>query len=306
MATLIDDDLTPEEEAPEAVKPEDEAAEADQADDDGGDVEEKQEADHEAEGGEDEAEYDDDEEDGSFLLTIDGEPLDVDDDDDGDSTVIRKMRKKLREAERKAREMERQLEANAAGGMPTQLGPRPTLADHDYDEDAHAEAVTEWALQKAKADAQEAEARERNERMNQQFEAKKAAYEVNKAKMNAPDYDSAEDAIKARFTETAQGVLLAAAKKPEMVVYALGKSPELAKALAELQHDPIAMAAEIGRLESRIGQKRRRPSTRPETRVRGGASTGESKDARAFAADLDNPSGDMTQALKRLKQMRAG
>ena len=178
----------------------------------------------------------------------------------------------------------------------------PLLEEYDYDAEAHAEAVAAYVKRKADADAEKAEAEARNKRMNDEFQAKQAAYEVNKGKLAAPDFDEAENAVKATFTPTAQGVVLSAAKEPEKVVYAIGKSPALAKALADLQHDPIAMAAEIGRIEGRITGKPRKPRTKPEAVPRGGASTGQSADSRHFAADLENPTGDLTAAYKRLRK----
>ena len=268
---------------------------------------EANEADEDSEQGNDEE--------GQIVLEIDGKAVDEGDDDDpdlaeteDDTPVIRKMRQRLREAKRRERELTRQMEQAAqAETPPPDVGERPTLDQFDYDEDAHAEAVMEWLGRKMQADQKAAEERERAERLNKAFEAKKAAYEVNKARLNAPDFDSAEAAIKSTFTPTAQGVMLAAAKEPERVVYALGKSVALREALAKVQDDPIAMAAEIGRMESRIQLKPRKPATQPERRVQGSASTGKSAVSRDFERALETNNGDMTDALKIYRQKaRAG
>ena len=263
------------------------------------------EQDHEAESERQDGEQGDDEE-GQIVLTIDGEPVEDDDDDpdlaetEDDTPVIRKMRQRLKDAKRREREMQRKIEEAANASQPPQeVGERPTLDQFDYDEDAYAEALASYLDRKKEADQKQAAEQERAKRLEDAFQAKKAAYEVNKAKLNAPDFDSAEEAIKATFTATAQGVMLAAAKEPERVVYALGKSPALAKRLAELQDDPIAMAAEIGRLESRIQLQPRKPSTKPERRVKGSAATGSSVAVKDFERALQ--SNDMTEALRMYK-----
>jgi len=257
-----------------------------------------------------------DEEEGQIVLEIDGEAVDAQDDDDdpdlveteADTPVIRKMRQRLREAKRRERELTRQMEQAAqAETPPPEVGERPTLEQWGYDEDAYSEALAEYLDRKKQADQKAAEERERAERLNKRFEKKKAAYEVNKAKLNAPDFENAEAAIKSTFTPTAQGVMLAAAKEPERVVYALGKSEALRKALADVQDDPIAMAAEIGRMESRIQLKPRKPATKPERRVKGSASTGKSTVSRDFDRALETNNGDLTAALEMYRQQaRAG
>lgn len=269
---------------------------------------------HEAESEGQDGEQGDDEE-GQIVLTIDGEPVEDEEDDDpdlaeteDDTPVIRKMRQRLKDAKRREREMQRKIEEAAKAAQPPQeVGERPTLDQFDYDEDAYAEALASYLDRKKEADQKHAAEQERAKRLEDAFQAKKAAYEVDKAKLNAPDFDSAEEAVRATFTATAQGVMLAAAKEPERVVYALGKSPALAKRLAELQDDPIAMAAEIGRLESRIQLQPRKPSTKPERRVKGSASTGKPVAAKDFERALESNNGDMNAAFNLYKQRaRAG
>lgn len=300
----VDDDLDTAETETEATdETENEEGENEVAEDEGdGDAEDGQEGDGEEES--------DDE--GQIVLEIDGEAVDDDDDDpdlvdaEDDSATIRKMRARLRDEKRRNRELARQME-QATQSEQQELGERPTLDQFDYDEEAYAEALASYLDRKKEADQKAAAEQERAERLNKAFEAKKAAYEVNKAKLNAPDFENAEAAIKDTFTPVAQGVMLSAAKEPERVVYALGKSPALREALAKLQDDPIAMAAEIGRMESRIQLKPRKPATKPERRVKGSASTGKTPAARDFERALESNNGDMTAAFNLYKQRaRAG
>lgn len=305
MARLIDE--TGNEIDLEALDPTEKETETnDEIEDEGQEPEEGHEAESEGQDGE---QGDDDE--GEIVLTIDGEPVEDEEDDDpdlaeteDDTPTIRKMRERLKDAKRRERDLKRQVEEAAKAAEPPQeVGERPTLDQFDYDEDAYSEALASYLDRKKEADQKQAAERERVERMEKEWQEKRAAYEVNKGKLNAPDYESAENAFAAMFTPTAQGIMLDVAKEPERMIYALGKSPALAKRLAELQEYPARMAAEIGRLESRIQLKPRKPSTKPERRVKGSASTGKPVAAKDFERALE--SNDMDAAFK-LYKARSG
>lgn len=302
MARLLDeyedDETQPEQEAEEvadeieAEKPEEDGEESDDASD------ETQ--------AEDEGEGDDED----FVLVIDGETVGDDsddaDEDEADSSTIRKMRAKLREAAREKAELERQLrDAAAPQQAEDELGERPTLEAVDYDEERYAEQMASYLDRKKKADEKQAAEREKADRLEKAYQAKVASYEAGKKTLKAPDFDASEEAVKAAFSPIAQGVILSASKEPEKVVYALGKHGEIAKQLAALQDDPIALAAEIGRFEGRIGLQPRKPKTKPEARVKGSASTGKAGATKSLERAIDNDTGDLTAALK-LYRARSG
>lgn len=299
MARLIDDAGNPID--VDTDEPETEAeAVAPEADDDAPETPEQDEAEADDET---EAEGEGEEDDGGELIvSIDGEAMD-DEDDEGEepSTVIRTMRKKLRESERRIKDLERQ-QAAAASDTQEDIGPRPTLESAGFDEDRFSDELATWIDRKRQQDQKRREHEEKQKRHNEAWQQKLAVYEVNKGKMAAPDFDEAENAVKAMFNPTAQGVLIAAAQEPEKVVYALGKSPAAASKLAALQDDPIAFAAEIARLEARVKFTPRKPQTKPEPKVRGGAPTGKTADARRFERLIEQD--DMTAALKVYKDKK--
>lgn len=293
MARIIDDvendDPIIETEAEKAVAPpiDDEADEletpAAEAEDDG-----------------DEPGPEDDEDEGGVVLTIDGETVDDDDDDIPDdaepSAVIKEMRRKLKERTRRVKELERQQANVASEVQAEEVGPRPTLESADYDEDRYAEELASWFEKKRQADDRVKAAEEKQQKIVQRFEQKRAAYDVERGKLGVPDFDQSEEAIKSAFNATGQGVILAASKEPAKVIYALSRSPETIKALAELADDPVVLSAEIARFESRIKLSPRKPSTEPERRVRGGGSL--DSPGKRDADRLLNPrNDDMTAAL---------
>jgi hypothetical protein len=243
----------------------------------------------------------DDEDEGGVVLTIDGETVDDDDDDDisddaEPSAVIKEMRRKLKDRTRRVKELERQQASVASEVQAEEVGPRPTLEDAEYDEDRYAEELASWFEKKRQADDRVAEAEAKQQKIVQRFEQKRAAYDVEKGKLGVPDFDRSEEAIKSAFNATGQGVILAASKEPAKVIYALSRSPETIKTLVELADDPLMLAAEVARFESRIKLAPRKPATEPERRIRGGGSF-DSPERRKADRLLTPSDNDMTGAL---------
>lgn len=241
-----------------------------------------------------------DDEDGGFVLTIDGKPVDDDGDDIAEdaepSVVIKEMRRELKERTRRIKELEQQQATVASEIQAEEVGPRPTLEGAEYDEDRYAEELASWFEKKRQADDRVKAAEEKQQKIVQRFEQKRAAYDVEKGKLGVPDFERSEETIKSAFDATGQGVILAVAKEPAKVIYALSRSPEAMKGLVELADDPLMLAAEVVRFESRINLKPRKPSTEPEKRIRGGGSL--DRPGQRDADRLLHPTdGNMTAAL---------
>lgn len=256
----------------------------------------------------DETETDEDDEEGGVVLTIDGETVGDDEDEDiaegADTTsTIREMRRELKARKRRIKELEQKQASVASAPQADELGPRPTLEDAEYDEDRYAEELASWFDKKRQADDRVKEAEAKQQKIVQRFEQKRAAYDVEKAKLGVPDFEQSEETVKSAFNATGQGVILAVSKEPAKVIYALSRSPETMKQLLELADDPLLLAAEVVRFESRIKLSPRKPSTEPERRVRGGGSL--DNPAKRDADRLLNPSdNDMTGALAAYRKAR--
>lgn len=196
-----------------------------------------------------------------------------------ETPLIRDIRAAHREALKQRKDAERERDELRAQLKPVEqaapeIGARPKLADFDYDEDAHEAAVEKWYGQKRAREAFEAKQQATQEDMAKQqqqvvadYQAKVAALPVDKAK-----YQAAESEVVASLSPMQQAVLL---KSPvaERVVMAIGNSPTHLEKLAKL-NDPIALAMEIGRLETQLTTTKQKKSAPPPDRPMTGAGAG--------------------------------
>jgi hypothetical protein len=174
------------------------------------------------------------------------------------------MRQKLREKERRIAELER-------GTQPAkiELGPKPTLESCDYDEDAFEAKLTDWHAQKAKVQAQEAEAEAAAEQQRAKWEARAEAFKADKATLGVSNFDEAEAEVFSVLPNDVQALILLS-EKPAALVVALHRSPAKLEQLSKL--DLASAAMQLGRWERDIKvMKRKAPA--PDRPLRGKAGT---------------------------------
>jgi hypothetical protein len=182
---------------------------------------------------------------------------------------VRELRKTNRELQRQNRELQTKLQSTTlTETKPVTLGPKPKLEDHDYDADKFEEALASWFERKRQAD--EAQARQEAEVMNQQkaWQAKLDGYGKAKAELRVKDFDDAEAVAQELFNVTQQGVMLQGADNPALVVYALGKNPKKAQELAAIK-DPVKFAFAVAKLEKDLKVTNRKAAPPPERIVSG-------------------------------------
>jgi len=233
--------------------------------------------------------------------------------DDGAPEWVKNVRRENRELKKKLKA----LEAGdvSAPGLPA-LPEKPTLESCDYDADAFEGKLADWYDKKRAHDAAMAEQQSLQERAAQRWEAKLTTYEAGKEKLGAQDFDEAEATVAEIFAkpfpgimanDVRMGIIKQGAKDPTTLVYALGRNPEKAKALAEID-DPVEFAFELGRMESSMKIVRGGSKPAPEKRI-GSAAPG-------VAGAIDNTlerlreeaakTGDFTKVMAYKRQMRAG
>ena len=183
---------------------------------------------------------------------------------EGDSSVIRELRKANREQQKRIAELER--------AKPSQElkhpGPEPELGDeHGWDEDRWKEDWKRWNSEVQAFEKQQAEAKKRKEAEAKQWEGRVAAFEADKAKLGVSDFDDAEAEVQAVLPPTHLAVLLRT-KKPAALVYALARSPARLKELSELE--PLEAAMALGKLEDKLKMGTRK-APQPDRPVRGNA-----------------------------------
>jgi len=186
-----------------------------------------------------------------------------------ESSVIRDLRKRLREA---------QAARTPEAPKPVEVGPKPVLADLDYDEDKFEAELLAWNERKAQAEAQAKAANSDAEAHRAAFSEDLANYEREKAALKVRDYDSASELVEAAFSPIQQAIVIQAAQSPAKLVYALGKHPARLEALAAITN-PVKLAAAVAKLEGsmKVTTRERKPAAADEP-VRGSASIAKERD----------------------------
>lgn len=233
------------------------------------------------------------------VISFDGDDAD-DADKPGDSSVIRRLRQELRESKRRAAELER---TNTKPKV--EVGPKPTLAECGFDEEAYDAALEAWRDKKAAAEAEDAKAEEEVRRANESWERDLSAYNVRKASIGIPDFSEAEEAVKTALNPMQQAVIVKAASDPAALVAALGKSEAKLAELAKFE-DPIKMAAAVARMEGAVKVIKRKKAPAVDRPASGSASMpgGADKKLEKLEKEADR-TGDRTNLIRYRRSLDA-
>jgi len=218
---------------------------------------------------------------------------------------VRELRKTNRELQRQNRELQGKLQTTQTETKPVVLGKKPSLEDYDYDAEKFEEAHARWFERKLQAD--EAQARQEAEVMNQQkaWKAKLDNYGKAKAELRVKDFEDAEAVAQELFNVTQQGVMLQGADNPALVVYALGKNPKKAKELSDIK-DPVKFAFAVAKLEKELKVTNRRAAPPPERIVTGTGRVSGAVDStlERLRAEAEK-TGNMTKVIQYKAQRRS-
>lgn len=264
------------------------------------------------EANQDESNQSDDEtsEDEEFVITVgDEEPEPFDDDDFSGKpapTWVKDLRKKEREARKRIKELEAQVQQAKPAEKPIEVGPKPKLADFDYDEDQFETAVEQWHERKRQVEQQQAAKQAEEEKAKQAWQAKMQSYEERRQNVASKvrDFEEVEEAAKDKLTATQQGILIYAAENPELILYHLGKNPKKAQELSEIT-DPIQFAFAAAKLDSQMKIQTRKPSTQPERKPSGSAGLSGVVDQKLAQLEAKAAkTGDRTELIKYKKSLQ--
>lgn len=201
------------------------------------------------------------------------------DDQEGDSSTIRNLRKELREAKARLREGEK-------APVKRELRPEPTSEDHAFDDDAFKADYKAWLEEKAEIEREESQASERQQVIQREWEADVQRFESEKAQLGFEDLPDAQDMIASTFNLAQQAVIVKAAEKPALLMYALAKAPAKAAELAKIT-DVIKLAAAIAKLEGTVKVTKRRKGPAIDAPQRGSGKTPEKGDLDKRLAALE-------------------
>ena len=250
-----------------------------------------------------EAEESEEADDGSLVVSIEGESPAP---EESAPEWVRDLRKQHREQKRRNRELEAQLAAMQSQGQAAKpLGPKPTLEVYDYDTDKYEKALADWFDRKRRHDAEQDAAQRQQQAMEEAWTAKQQEYFRRKEAMKAKDFDDAEDTVKDLLNVTQQGIIVKGAENPEFVVYALGKNPKKAQELAQID-DPIDFAFAISKLESKLKIATKKSAPPPEKTVKGTGRVSGSVDStlERLRAEAEK-TGDYSKVMKYKRQLKA-
>ena len=180
---------------------------------------------------------------------------------------VKEVRKRNRELEREVKTLRRAVEDR---GRPVEtnptLGPEPTLEAVDYDTDRYRAEMAKWLQQQAAVEQHQARLAEAEKTSQQAWQAKLDAYAAARDALKAKDFEDAEAAVMDALSISQQGLVVAYAQNPALMIYALGKNPKRAAELAAYQ-DAGQFAYALGQLETQLKVQNRKPTTSPERAV---------------------------------------
>jgi hypothetical protein len=189
---------------------------------------------------------------------------------------VRELRKANREKERKIRELEAKLNAQATTETkPVVLSKKPTLEDCDYDSDAYEQKLADWYEQKRSHDEAAAKAEAAKEEEAKAWQKKLDDYAKAKTSLKVRDYEDAEATALETFNVTQQGIVLQGSDNPALLIYAIGKNASRAKELASIT-DPVKFAFAVAKLETQLKVTNRKAAPAPERAIssKGGSLSG--------------------------------
>lgn len=165
---------------------------------------------------------------------------------------VKGLRQQHRDQAKRLRELEdenKRLKAPAAAA-PT-VGAKPTLEGCGYDDAKFEAELTAWYESKRKVDEAEAAKKAKADAEAAAWQKKLDSYKNDTSKLNAPDFDVAEEVVRQRLDVTQQGIIIQGSDNPRLVVYALGKNPKKAEELAAIK-DPLQFAFAVAKMETQM------------------------------------------------------
>jgi hypothetical protein len=219
---------------------------------------------------------------------------------------VRDLRKQYREERKRSKELEKKLAELEKGEekkpAPT-LPKKPTLEDADYDTQQYENMLAEWYEAKRRVDAEQEAIKQQEQKAQTEWQQKLDAYDQAKAKLSVRDFEDAEDAVTEQFNTVQQGMIIAGADNPALLVYALGKNPQKAAELASVQ-DPVKFAFALAKLETQL-KVGKRSAPPPEKTVTGTGSLAGSTDRTLEKLREDAArTGDYSKVMSYKRQKR--
>jgi hypothetical protein len=222
---------------------------------------------------------------------------------------IKELRKNYAASQRRIRELEAEkgtTQQQQQPSAPPTLGPRPKLEQFDYDEGKFDAALEKWYEDKREFDAAAEETKRVAEKRQQSIAERQRAYTTEATSLKLNNFRELEDEVVGALSVEQQGILLAGADRPALLVAALGRFPNKLKHLADIK-DPVRFAFAAGKLEKELKVTNRSAAKpAPETRVSSasGASGGSEKKLEQLRTEAEK-TGDYSRVHAYKRQLKA-
>lgn len=215
-----------------------------------------------------------------------------------DSDLIKHLREVAREKDRHIAELKRNQPA------PAVIGPKPTLAGCDYDEEQYERQLEGWKDAKRASETAETQRQEQARKGEEEYQADNARYQAKRSALTFKDASEAAELVTGRMTEVQKAVIVMAADNPALVEYAIGTRPGILEQMAGITN-PVKLAAAVAKLEGKL-KVARKSAPAPENVSRGGASMGLKTDATMERLEREaEKSGDMTKLFAYKRELRS-
>lgn len=179
-----------------------------------------------------------------------------------ESTTIRHLREELKKARKEA------AEAKKPKAEVVDPGPRPTLEEHDYDEDKYNAALDAWHEERLAVKSKQIQS---SDAQAAQVEATRQEIEQEKAALARPDVEEAFATVTDLLTLEQQSLLVHSldAGNRAKVIYALAKNTDRLTALAAISDNPVKFIKEVAKLEGQLKMVKRKIAPALDTPARG-------------------------------------
>lgn len=215
----------------------------------------------------------DEDDDGEIEVSIEGDsPTSEDEDKEKEAPEwVKNTRKENREKTKLLKQRDKEIEELKEKLNPDagKLRPKPTLESNGDNEADYEADIEKWFGEKQEHDNKQKAEEDSQKQELDSWKAKETAYFEGKTsiKSRIPDYDDAVEEAESALSDMQKAAILGYFEKPEILIYALGKSPELEN-LAKIT-DPMKFGLAVQKLESKMKVGKRKPQTPPEEIVVG-------------------------------------
>ena len=213
---------------------------------------------------------------------------------------VRNLRKQNRELQKKLRDVEARL-PQQADYEPLK---KPRLEELDYDTEKYENALETYYRRRDEIERVASARRAEEESQHRQWQEKLTKYQAAKSGLRVSDYEDAEAVVQNTLSVTQQGVLLAGAENPALIVYALGRNPAKAAELASIT-DPVKFAFALARMESTLKVNRKSPPPVMRTVSGSGPSAGAIDSTLERLRAEAERTGDISKIAAYKRQLRA-